>query len=90
MSHCICNYVPGMLKVAEMYDLAGLIAPRPLFVESGTEDNIFPVEATRFAFGKAQEIYGMFGAEERIGLEIFEGEHAFYGKGAFRFLKRWL
>ena len=88
--HCICNYVPGMLKTAEMYDLAGLIAPRPFFVESGTEGKIFPVEATRVAFGKAQEIYRVLGAEDRIGLEIFEGEHSFYGKGAFRFLEQWL
>ena len=90
ISHCICNYVPGMLRVAEMYDLAGLIAPRALFVESGTQDGIFPVEATKFAFEKAKEIYGVFGAEDRIGLEVFEGEHMFHGKGAFRFLQRWL
>jgi hypothetical protein len=35
LAHCIDNYVPGVLKWAEMYDIAGLIAPRPLFVESG-------------------------------------------------------
>ena len=32
LSHCIDNYVPGILNWAEMYDVAGLIAPRPLFV----------------------------------------------------------
>ncbi|MFH1007236.1 MAG: alpha/beta hydrolase family protein [Candidatus Latescibacterota bacterium] len=90
ISHCICNYVPGMLQTAEMYDLAGLIAPRPFFVESGTDDPIFPVAATRSSFGRAQEIYRVFDAADRIGLEIFEGEHSFYGKEAFRFLERWL
>jgi dienelactone hydrolase len=35
LPHCIDNYVPGMLRYAEMYDLAGLIAPRSLFVETG-------------------------------------------------------
>jgi len=34
LSHCIDNYVPGILNWAEMYDVAGLIAPRPLFAES--------------------------------------------------------
>jgi hypothetical protein len=24
-----CNYIPGILKLGEMYDVAGLIAPRP-------------------------------------------------------------
>ena len=37
LSHCIDNYVPGILNWAEMYDVAGLIAPRPLFAESGDQ-----------------------------------------------------
>ena len=43
LAHCIDNYVPGILNWAEMHDVAGLIAPRPLFVESGEKDNIFPI-----------------------------------------------
>ena len=30
LAHCIDNYVPGILQWAEMYDVAGLIAPRSL------------------------------------------------------------
>jgi dienelactone hydrolase len=89
-SHCIDNYVPGILNFVEMYDLAGLIAPRALFVESGTRDPIFPVEATRLALEKAQHIYEVFGATDRIGHEIFEGDHEFHGRGAFAFLKQQL
>jgi dienelactone hydrolase len=88
--HCIDNYVPGLLNYAEMADLAGLIAPRPLFIESGVRDPIFPVEATKAAFEKARSIYRVFGAEERIGMEIFDNEHVFHGVQAFPFLKRWL
>jgi hypothetical protein len=36
VSHCIDNYVPGILNWAENYDVAGLIAPRPFFSEGGT------------------------------------------------------
>ena len=84
--HGMDNYVPGILRYAEMYDLAGLIAPRSLFVETGTEDSIFPVEATRYAVGKAREIFRAMGAEDRLGFEVFEGAHQFHGTGAFRFL----
>ncbi|HJQ25308.1 MAG TPA: alpha/beta hydrolase family protein [Blastocatellia bacterium] len=87
-SHCIDNYVPGILNFVEMYDIAGLIAPRALFVESGTRDPIFPVEATRLALEKAQHIYEVFGASDSIGHEIFEGDHEFHGRGAFEFLKQ--
>jgi len=90
IAHCMDNYVPGILNYAEMYDLAGLIAPRALFSESGTRDSIFPIKATRYAIEEARKIYRVFGAEDRVGLQVFRGEHSFYGKGAFRFLKKWL
>jgi len=90
VSHCMDNYIPGILKYAEMHDIAGLIAPRALFAESGTEDSIFPVRATRLAVRKARGIYRVFGCPERVGLEVFDGEHQFHGKGAFKFLDKWL
>ena len=61
LAHCIDNYVPGILNWAEMHDLAGLIAPRPLFVESGEKDNIFPIRASIESFNEVRKIYGVFG-----------------------------
>ena len=90
LAHCIDNYVPGLLGIAEMPDVAGLIAPRPMFVESGTEDPIFPVDATRRAFEEARGIWRVWGAEDRLGLEVFEGDHYFSGKQGFPFLKQHL
>ena len=55
LSHCIDNYVPGILNWAEMYDVAGLIAPRPLFAESGEKDDIFPVAASRASFARVKK-----------------------------------
>lgn len=88
--HCIDNYIPGMLKFAEMWDIAGLIAPRALFIESGTEDSIFPVEATLSSYERLKRIYDVFNAGDRIGIEVFEGEHQFHGRGAFEFLRKLL
>jgi dienelactone hydrolase len=88
--HCIDNYVPGILNVCEMSDIAGLIPPRCLFVESGTMDDIFPIAATRTAVEDARRIFTLFAVPEQIGFEEFEGEHQFWGKGAFQFLERWL
>ena len=47
INHCTCNFVPGLLKLGELSDLAGLIAPRPVLVENGTKDDIFPIEAVK-------------------------------------------
>lgn len=90
LSHCPDNYVPGILNYIEMYDLAGLVAPRGLFVEAGTRDRIFPIEGSRIAIEKARHIYSVFGAPEKVGHEIFDGGHEFHGTGAFEFLARWL
>ena len=84
--HCIDNYIPGILLNAEMSDIAGLIAPRSLFVESGATDPIFPVQAARAAFIEARRIYTVLGAEGNIGIEVFNAGHRFWGKKAFPFL----
>jgi dienelactone hydrolase len=90
LAHCIDNYVPGILNWAEMHDIAGLIAPRPLFVESGEKDNIFPIAASIGSVGQVREIYAAFGAADRIDHEVFPGEHSFWGKRGIPFLARHL
>jgi len=90
LAHCVDNYVPGILNWAEMHDVAGLIAPRPLFVESGERDNIFPITASVESFRQAQEIYKVFQATDRVEQEVFPGEHSFWGKKGVPFLARHL
>jgi dienelactone hydrolase len=90
LSHCIDNYVPGILNWAEMHDLAGLIAPRPLFVESGEKDNIFPVRASIESFNEVRKIYGVFAATELVEQEVFPDAHSFWGKRGIPFLARHL
>jgi dienelactone hydrolase len=90
ISHCIDNYVPGILQWCEMYDVAGLIAPRPLFVESGDEDSIFPVEASRESFERVKKVYGVFGKPELAEQEVFHGKHSFHGKRGLSFLAKHL
>jgi dienelactone hydrolase len=88
--HCSDNYVPAILNWAEMYDLAGLIAPRPLFVESGEKDNIFPIRASIESFNEVRKIYGVFGVPDRVEQEVFPDEHAFWGRRGIPFLARHL
>jgi hypothetical protein len=88
LAHCIDNYVPGILQWAEMSDVAGLIAPRPLFMESGDKDDIFPIEASRQCFEELKAIYSTFEAGDRVGLEVFAGEHSFHGSRGIPFLKK--
>jgi dienelactone hydrolase len=90
VSHCIDNYVPGILNWAEMYDVAGLVAPRPLFAEGGLRDEIFPIAATRASFERVKKVYEIFGAADRTELEVFDGPHGFWGKRGLPFLAQHL
>jgi len=86
LSHCIDNYVPGILNWAEMYDIAGLIAPRPLFAEAGEKDDIFPIAASRASFARVGKIYETLGAAGSFQYETFDGEHSFHGVKGLPFL----
>jgi dienelactone hydrolase len=88
ISHCPDNYVPGLLRDVELYDIAGLVAPRALFVESGENDRIFPVAGFRTAVEKARTMFDVLGAKESFGAEVHGGAHEFHGTGAFEYLAR--
>lgn len=88
--HCVDNYVPGLNRIAEMPDLVGLIAPRPLLVEAGLYDDIFPIEATRKAFEQIHNIYLLLGVESKLAADFFPGEHRINGEKAYAWLTDWL
>ncbi len=44
---CGSQVMPGQLGVIEHLDIGALVAPRPLLVESGTDDMIFPADVAR-------------------------------------------
>ncbi len=87
MHHCLCNFVPGLARFGEMYDLAGLIAPRPMLVELADRDPIFPRFAVEKSVAKARQIYRVFGAADQLETDYFPGEHQIGGGRAYDFLK---
>jgi dipeptidyl aminopeptidase/acylaminoacyl peptidase len=90
MQHCACNYVPGLLQDAEIYDVAALFAPRPLLIEAGTADPIFPLHGVLHAYDRLREAYGAQGAADRLEQDLFEGGHQISGARAYSFLWHWL
>ena len=80
VSHCTCNYIPGIAKYVDMGDLAVLIAPRPLIVVAGRDDPIFPFRGVEEAFAKIRTIYTDSGHPENCQLVIGEGAHRFYAR----------
>jgi dienelactone hydrolase len=76
--HCMDNYVPGLLRVAEMADVMGLFAPRPVVIVAGQEDEIFPIAGVREAFAQLRRIYAAAGAPDNCRLVVGPEGHRFY------------
>ncbi len=75
---CPCGYLPGIYAVADMPDLAGLIAPRDLIIVAGAEDHLAPEQSVRNGAETAAAAFEAAGAPERFQLLVGDGGHQFY------------
>jgi dienelactone hydrolase len=87
---CGSQVMPGQLGRFEHLDIAALAAPRPLLVESGTRDLIFPVDAARATVDALQHVYDFLGAPaDALAHHVFDGEHEWNGAQMLEFMRRW-
>ncbi len=83
---CGSQVLFAMQGKLEHVDLGGLVAPRPLLVETGREDLIFPVAAATGAVERLRTHYDHLGAGDLLVHDVFDGEHEWHGTRAFPFL----
>jgi hypothetical protein len=76
LGHCVCHHPFGIGKYCDMPDISALIAPRPQFIEAGKLDVQYPLEP---AFSMVRRGYELLGAGDNLGLDNFDGTHAFHG-----------
>lgn len=81
--HCICNYVPGILRWADMGDILAMFAPKPLVVVAGRDDRIFPLSSVLEAFEVVHQAYKDLNAEDRCALIVGDGGHRFYADASW-------
>jgi len=87
IDHCDCNYVPGLCELGEAWDLAGLLAPRPVRFLAGRDDEIFPLAGVRRAFEHLEPIYAAAGAPDACDLVVGDGGHRYFGDAAWSFFE---
>ena len=85
MPHCECNYLPGMLQLGNMGDLAGLLAGRYLCIIQGKGDSIFPMDGAQEEFAKTEAIFKAAG-KGRCAIAFGDGGHRYYKEPAWRFI----
>ena len=76
--HCACGYLPGLLEIADMPDLAQLIAPRNLILVAGDQDYLADIEGVQKGFETAKSFYEKLDATDNLKLIIGKGGHQFY------------
>ena len=87
---CGSQVLAGMLGMIEHVDLGALVAPRPLLVQTGTQDLIFPLAAANASFAELAKVYEHLGARDRLVHDVFDGDHEWHGEMPTAFLDRWL
>lgn len=91
--NCGCNYAPHLYETVDMGDIGAMIAPRPLFVESGTADPLngaSGIENTISQVKIARGAYENFDAADRLVHSIHPGGHVWVGDGMLDFIKKYL
>ena len=87
--HCPCNDIPGILRYAEMGDVAALIGPRPVMFVNGRRDPS-TTNAARGSFAIVQQVYRLLGVPQRAKLiEPEEMGHYFDNQLAIGWFRRW-
>jgi dienelactone hydrolase len=87
---CGSQYMPGLLSIGDIPDVAGLIAPKPLVVEMGEQDMCFVIEDMRRAFDRLRGIYEAAGAGDLLVADQHPGGHQWSGAVALPWFQRWL
>ena len=76
--NCSCNYTPGLWRLLDMGDIASLIAPRPLLVQSCEEDHLNGVRGLANVDEQldiVRDAYELLGCGEGLRHEVCPGGH---------------
>ena len=87
---CGAQYMPGLLTIGDVAEVAGLIAPRPLVAEIGDQDMCFVADDARRSYERVARIYAAAGASDRLEADFHPGGHVWSGRKVFDWFARWL
>lgn len=76
--HCDCNMVPGIFEWGDLYDVAGLTAPRHLLAVSGREDKLHEAASIEHAADRVRTIYKAAGHPSAFQHRWGAEGHRFY------------
>lgn len=81
--NCSCNYVPHLWEHVDMGDIAALIAPKPIMIQSCKEDHLNGKRGLQNVYEQIDIIksaYRIFGKEGCVEHDIRDGGHCFHNE----------
>jgi len=91
---CVCEALPGGLRLAEEGDVLSLVAPRALLVINATKDAFqFSVGEAEKSVARARPIFRLYNVEKQLQHPTFESPHAYnqaMREAMYGWMTRWL
>lgn len=84
-SHCLDNYLPGILKIAELPDIISALAPKALLIQAAEKDYLFPINSAQKAYQQIKKVYKFLAKEDKLELNILEAGHSVSAAAAVDF-----
>lgn len=84
----IDNYVHGIGRIGNSYEVLALAAPKNMLLLNGTLERPFPVDGAKKAYAYLEEIYKSYGAEDKLQTYLFEGRHEINGNLVLAWLEQ--
>ena len=91
--NCSCNFVPHLYELADIGDVAGLIAPRPLLIETGDQDPLNGASGMKNVTTQlkmTRKAYRTLGVDASLRHHVFPGGHKWSGVEAIPWVKQWV
>lgn len=88
-NNCSCNYVPHLWELVDMGDIASLIAPRPLVIQSCLDDHLNGLRGIANVTEQVDIVrraYALFDAEDHLIFDTFPGEHRWHDEHLEQYL----
>lgn len=90
VSHCACNYVPGIAEYFDMNDLMVMAFPKYYIQVNGVEDDIFPLFGAEAVFEKGKKVYEKYGMGDRCVHVKGKGGHRFFADDSWPIVHKFI
>lgn len=91
---CVCEVLPGGLRMAEEGDVLALVAPRALMVVNASMDSFnFSIGEARKSLDRARKVFDLYGVADKAQHATFESPHAYnqpMREAMYGWMTRWL